>query len=154
MRSKSRFTTLVLLETPGELSSDPCAIALYASRPLSPGATQHSLPSGRYPLLGPVFHRLDRTSLPSALIRSPRRRGRAAPKRWGCQAILCCRGARRGHEDALHEQPVPFEGPPLHRTVPSRLTEDTTVPALRRATSGCGSFASILGCPRHVRLGE
>src|SRR5260370_4311907 len=49
MRSKSRFTTLVLLETPGELSSDPCAIALYASRPLSPGATQHSLPSGRYP---------------------------------------------------------------------------------------------------------
>src|SRR6266478_158713 len=99
MRSKSRFTTLVLLETPGELSSDPCAIALYASRPLSPGATQHSLPSGRYPLLGPVFHRLDRTSLPSALIRSPRQRGRAAPKRWGCQTILCCRGARRGHED-------------------------------------------------------
>jgi len=26
-------------------------------------ATQHSLPSGRYPLLGPDFHRLDRTSL-------------------------------------------------------------------------------------------
>jgi hypothetical protein len=25
--------------------------------------TQHSLPSGRYPLLGPDFHRLDRTSL-------------------------------------------------------------------------------------------
>jgi hypothetical protein len=25
-------------------------------------ATQHSLPSGRYSLLGPVFHRLDRTS--------------------------------------------------------------------------------------------
>src|SRR3981189_558692 len=87
MRSKSRFTTLVLLETPESLSSDPCAIALYASRPLSPGATQHSLPSGR--LLGPVFHRLDRTSLPGALIRSPRRRGRAAPKRWGCQALLC-----------------------------------------------------------------
>src|SRR5258707_13006439 len=65
MGSKSRFTTLVLLETPGELSSDPCAIALYASRPLSPGATQHALPSRRYPLLGPVFHRLDRTSLPT-----------------------------------------------------------------------------------------
>src|SRR6476661_5407328 len=29
---------------------------------LSPVATQHSLPSGRYSLLGPVFHRLDRTS--------------------------------------------------------------------------------------------
>jgi hypothetical protein len=26
-------------------------------------ATQHSLPSGRYPLLGPDFHRLVRTSL-------------------------------------------------------------------------------------------
>ena len=31
--------------------------------PLSPGVTQHSLPSGRYSLLGPDFHRLDRTSL-------------------------------------------------------------------------------------------
>src|SRR6266478_7191582 len=95
MRSKSRFTTLVLLET-----RDLCAIALYASRPLSPGATQHLLPSvGRY-----ATPYSDRSStgwiapaLPGALIRSPRRRGRAAPKRWGCQAILCCRGARRGH---------------------------------------------------------
>jgi hypothetical protein len=26
-------------------------------------AAQHSLPSGRYSLLGPDFHRLDRTSL-------------------------------------------------------------------------------------------
>src|SRR5262249_5047199 len=26
------------------------------------GVTQHSLPSGRCPLLGPVFHRLDRAS--------------------------------------------------------------------------------------------
>src|ERR1700730_4137089 len=33
------------------------------SQPLSPVTTQHSLPSGRYPLLGPDFHRLDRTSL-------------------------------------------------------------------------------------------
>src|SRR5262249_53487133 len=59
------------------LNPTPHAIAVYASRPLSPGVTQHSLPSGRCPLLGPVFHRLDRTSLPGALIRSPRRRGRA-----------------------------------------------------------------------------
>ena len=36
--------------------------SLYASHPLSPVATQHSLPSGRYSLLGPDFHRLDRTS--------------------------------------------------------------------------------------------
>jgi len=35
---------------------------VYASQPLSPLATQHSLPSGRYSLLGPDFHRLDRTS--------------------------------------------------------------------------------------------
>jgi hypothetical protein len=38
-------------------------IAVYGSQPLSPAATQHSLPSGRYPLLGPDLHRLDRTSL-------------------------------------------------------------------------------------------
>src|SRR4029078_4102687 len=33
------------------------AIAVYASRPLSPVAPQHSLPSGRYSLLGPDLHR-------------------------------------------------------------------------------------------------
>src|SRR6185369_16823103 len=45
------------------LNPTPHAIAVYASRPLSPGATQHSLPSGSYSLLGPDLHRLDRTSL-------------------------------------------------------------------------------------------
>jgi hypothetical protein len=57
------------------------AIAVYASRPLSPVVTQHSLPSGRYSLPGPGFHRLDRTSFACRLplTRSPRRRGRAAP---------------------------------------------------------------------------
>ena len=45
------------------LNPTPHAIAVYASSPLSPVATQHSLPSGRYPLLGPDFHRLVRTSL-------------------------------------------------------------------------------------------
>src|SRR3954464_13239848 len=44
------------------LNPTPHAIAVYASRPLSPGVTQHSLPSGRYSLLGPDFHRQDRTS--------------------------------------------------------------------------------------------
>src|SRR3954465_1292277 len=44
------------------LNPTPHAIAVYASQPLSPGATQHSLPSRRYSLLGPDFHRLDRTS--------------------------------------------------------------------------------------------
>src|SRR3954468_12527852 len=41
------------------LNPTPHAIAVYASRPLSPVATQHSLPSGRYSLLGPDFHRLE-----------------------------------------------------------------------------------------------
>src|SRR5262245_16907369 len=44
------------------LNPTPHAIAVYASQPLSPLATQHSLPSGRYSLLGPDFHRLDRAS--------------------------------------------------------------------------------------------
>ena len=34
----------------------PHAIAVYASRPLSPVAAQHSLPSGRYSLLGPDLY--------------------------------------------------------------------------------------------------
>src|SRR5262245_31757163 len=44
------------------LNPTPHAIAVYASQPTSPLATQHSLPSGRYSLLGPDFHRLDRAS--------------------------------------------------------------------------------------------
>ena len=44
------------------LNPTPRAIAVYASQPLSPAATQHSLPSGRYSLLGPDLHRQDRTS--------------------------------------------------------------------------------------------
>src|SRR5215831_11617610 len=44
------------------LNPTPHAIAVYASQPLSPVATQHSLPSGSYSLLGPDLHRLDRTS--------------------------------------------------------------------------------------------
>src|SRR5262245_50711293 len=55
------------------LNPTPHAIAVYASQPTSPLATQHSLPSGRCPLLGPDLHRLDRTSSPGALIRSPPR---------------------------------------------------------------------------------
>src|SRR6516165_5867377 len=45
------------------LNPTPHAIAVYASQPLSPVATQHSLPRGRYSLPGPDFHRLDRTSM-------------------------------------------------------------------------------------------
>src|SRR6478736_629228 len=45
------------------LNPTPHAIAVYASQPLSPVTAQHSLPSGRYSLLGPDLHRQDRTSL-------------------------------------------------------------------------------------------
>src|SRR6516165_8775568 len=45
------------------LNPTPHSIAVYASHPPSPVAAQHSLPSGRYSLLGPDFHRPDRTSL-------------------------------------------------------------------------------------------
>src|ERR1700746_3284523 len=44
------------------LNPTPHASGVYASQPTSPLTTQHSLPSGRYSLLGPDFHRLDRTS--------------------------------------------------------------------------------------------
>jgi hypothetical protein len=44
------------------LNPTPHAIAVYASQPLSPAATQHSLSSGRYSLLAPDLHRLDRAS--------------------------------------------------------------------------------------------
>src|SRR5205085_9251539 len=59
------------------LNPTPHAIAVYASHPLSPVATQHSLPSGRYSLLGPDLRRLDRTSFAAgALIRSPHQQAR------------------------------------------------------------------------------
>src|SRR5262245_44484763 len=64
------------------LNPTPHAIAVYASQPTSPLATQHSLPSGRCPLLEPDLHRLDRTSSPGALIRSPRRRATKATHEW------------------------------------------------------------------------
>jgi hypothetical protein len=51
-------------ENEGRRPGQTAAIAhLKETLRLSPVATQHSLPSGRYPLLEPDFHRLDRTSL-------------------------------------------------------------------------------------------
>src|SRR5438128_7478592 len=52
------------------LNPTPHAIAVYASSPLSPAATQHSLPSRRYPLLGPDLHRLIAPALPGAFLHS------------------------------------------------------------------------------------
>jgi len=54
------------------LNPTPHMITVYASPWSSPSPTQHSLPSGRYPLPGPDFHRLDpasfawRTATPSS----------------------------------------------------------------------------------------
>ena len=45
------------------LTPTPHLLAAYASPWSSPSTSQHSLPGGRYPLPGPVFHRLDRASL-------------------------------------------------------------------------------------------
>src|SRR5512139_2699812 len=75
------------------LNPTPHAIAVHASQPLSPVATQHSLPSGRYSLLGPVFHRLDRTSFAwrthsitssARRLRGRSRRGRRLPLGNAC----------------------------------------------------------------------
>src|SRR6266567_9238891 len=79
------------------LNPTPHTIAVYASSPLSPAATQHSLPSGRYPLLGPDFHRLDRTSLRLAHVavgtrfssRPPHRTVRAAFPHTFVWEFLC-----------------------------------------------------------------
>jgi hypothetical protein len=48
------------------LNSQPHSIVVYASLPPLPTTPQHSLPGARYGLPGPVFHRLDRASLPGA----------------------------------------------------------------------------------------
>jgi hypothetical protein len=48
------------------LNSAPHRIAVYASCPPSPTTTQHSLAGARCGLPAPVFHRLDRASLPGA----------------------------------------------------------------------------------------
>src|SRR5215831_11794002 len=81
------------------LNPTPHAIAVYASRPLSPVATQHSLPSGRYPLLGPDFHRLDRTSLRLAHsldhLNDPLPRGSSADS-GGMSSLATGHAAHRG----------------------------------------------------------
>ena len=62
------------------LNSPPHTIVVYASRPPSPTAPQHSLPGARYGLPGPDLHRLDRASLPGAReILSATASGAAAP---------------------------------------------------------------------------
>ena len=72
------------------LNPTPHAIAVNASQPLSPVATQHSLPSGRYSLLGPDLHRLDRTSLcwRTYSITSSARSGKSSSRREAAFRLL------------------------------------------------------------------
>src|SRR6266702_6913052 len=79
MMSKSRFTTLVLLET--RESATPYSDRSSAGW-IAPACLAYSF-----------------DHLAGA--------GRAAPKRWGCQAILCC--LPEPGEDTRTQQ-VPFEG--------------------------------------------
>src|SRR5437588_4721517 len=71
------------------LNPTPHAIAVYASQPLSPVATQHSLPSGRYSLLGPDFHRQDRTSFVLAHL-FDQLVGGGEQHGWHCKAERFC----------------------------------------------------------------
>ena len=68
VRPKSRFTTLILRETLENDIQNPCANAVDASWPLSPEATKHLLPSGRYPYADPFSTGWNRTSLPGSLV--------------------------------------------------------------------------------------
>src|SRR5436309_127185 len=94
------------------LNPTPHAIAVYASQPLSPVTTQHSLPSGCYSLLGLDLHRLDRTSLRLAhlfdhLVSAGEQR------RWDFDAH-CPRGLQIDHQLVL--------GCRLHRELGRLLT--------------------------------
>src|SRR5437016_5093171 len=63
------------------LNPTPQAIAVYASQPPSPVATQHSLPSRTLPFnLGRTFTGWIAPALPGALIRLLRRLPRASPE--------------------------------------------------------------------------
>src|SRR5215469_10994182 len=91
------------------LNPTPHAIAVYASQPLSPVATQHSLPSGRYSLtwagLPPAgSHQL----AAGALIRSPRRR--ANPSFAGFVSVIpTARIAHLGRVDCCIHPPGRYE---------------------------------------------
>ena len=67
------------------LYNPPHTIAVYASPQPSPADMQHSLTGARYGLPAPVFHRLDRASLPGAL-----RARRARPAQ--ALTLTCCAG--------------------------------------------------------------
>src|SRR6266581_4060580 len=133
------------------LNPTPHAIAVYASRPLSPVAAQHSLPSGRYSLLGPDSHRLDRTSLRLAHVavgtrfssRPPHRTVRAAFPHTALYGSFFVKGASRHFCRALllHSfvQPAPRAFFHPDRTLPS--------PSRAAAVKDGASSAPPKACP-------
>src|ERR1700758_758593 len=106
------------------LNPTPHAIAVYASQPLSPVATQHSLPSGRYSLLGPDFHRLDRTSFAwrtHSITSSARSRNDSGMVRPSAFAVVRLSGPRSSLIPA-----VPVQMRPRVPVIPGRLQLDTS----------------------------
>src|SRR6266576_3947832 len=133
------------------LNPTPHAIAVYASRPLSPVAAQHSLPSGRYSLLGPDFHRLDRTSLRLAHVavgtrfssRPPAQNRTGGFPAYGLYGSFFVKGASRHFCRALllHSfvQPAPRAFFHPDRTLPS--------PSRAAAVKDGASSAPPKACP-------
>jgi len=81
-----------------QLNNPPRTMAVYASRPPSPTATQHSLPGVRYDLPGPDFHRLDNASF-LAHERSDPACDASGARRARCSVTLDCFVARAPRND-------------------------------------------------------
>src|SRR2546429_6630769 len=92
------------------LNPTPHAIAVYASQPLSPVATQHSLPSRTLPFnLGRTFTGWIAPALPGALIGTPVRFIARAPN-------------GTAHAAFPHTAPTPRPCPPSAVCVPAPVT--------------------------------
>src|SRR3954463_16499246 len=98
------------------LNPTPHAIAVYASQPLSPVATQHSLPSRRYSLLGPDFHRQDRTSFAWRTQSITSSASRRNDSKIESPSVLAVLRLTRGHKRAS-PQPQPAAASAAGRAV-------------------------------------
>src|SRR6516162_10970715 len=128
------------------LNPTPHAIAVYASSPLSPVATQHSLPSGRYSLLGPDFHRLDRTSLRLAhsfdhlVGAGEQRRWRAQRTVAMCHSHFQSSSAWRTYTLDTHFDPVATVGDPPRPQLATHRHVFPQSSSSSRFTAGASEF--------------